>query len=136
MHYMKQRGWTNQQIAAFTGHHRDTVARVLRESLEKEPARRQRRALAAAFEVQIQQWLDERLSVQRMIELARADTAHPFTGSDVAFYNFVRPLRKARQTQTPSGRRRWRWCGLRGCLANSCKSTGVSSARCSLASRR
>ena len=40
MHYMKQRGWTNQQIAAFTGHHRDTVARVLRESPEKEPARR------------------------------------------------------------------------------------------------
>jgi len=98
MHYRKQRGWTNQQIAEFTGHHRDTVARVLRESIEKEPARRQRRALAAAFEPQIQQWLDERLSVQRMIELARADTAHPFTGSDVAFYNFVRPLRKARQT--------------------------------------
>jgi hypothetical protein len=104
MHYMKQRGWTNQQIAAFTGHHRDTVARVLRESPEKEPARRQRRdgrpagVGAAAFELQIQQWLDERLSVQRMIELARADTAHPFTGSDVAFYNFVRPLRKARQT--------------------------------------
>ena len=64
-------GLDQPAVAEFTRHHRDTVARVLRESREKEPARRQRRALAAAFEPQIQQWLDERLSVQRMIELAR-----------------------------------------------------------------
>ena len=27
--YLKKRGWSNQQIAEFTGHHRETIARVL-----------------------------------------------------------------------------------------------------------
>ncbi len=28
IYYLKQKGWSNVQIAEFTGHHRDTVARV------------------------------------------------------------------------------------------------------------
>lgn len=96
IHYLKQRGWTNIQIAEFVGHHRDTVARALREPLDKQPAPRPRRSLAAAFEEQIKVWLEQGLSVQRMIELARADSDHPYQGSDVAFYNYVRPLRRAR----------------------------------------
>ncbi len=96
IHYLKQRGWTNTQIAEFVGHHRDTVARALREPLDKQPAPRPRRSLAAAFEEQINVWLEQGLSVQRMIELARADSDHPYQGSDVAFYNYVRPLRRAR----------------------------------------
>jgi IS30 family transposase len=31
IYHLKQKGWTNVQIAEFTGHHRDTIARVLRE---------------------------------------------------------------------------------------------------------
>jgi IS30 family transposase len=35
--YLKQKGWTSVQIAEFIGHHRDTIARVLREDVEKKP---------------------------------------------------------------------------------------------------
>ncbi|GAC1559563.1 MAG: hypothetical protein NVS2B9_21040 [Myxococcales bacterium] len=97
IHYLKQRGWTNTQIAAFVGHHRDTIARVLKEPVDQRPVVRPRTPLAAPFAAQIECWLDAGLSVQRMIELARADGERPFVGSDVAFYNYVRPLREARR---------------------------------------
>ena len=96
IHYLKQKGWSNTQIGAFVGHHRDTIAKVLREPLDKESAPRERTPQAAAFKGQIEGWLDQGLSVQRMLELAHEDATHPFTGSDAAFYNYVRPLRAAR----------------------------------------
>ncbi len=96
IHYLKQKGWTNTQIGQFVGHHRDTIAKVLREPLDKEPAPRERTPQAAAFKAHIEGWLDQGLSVQRMLELAHEDAAHPFTGSDAAFYNYVRPVRAAR----------------------------------------
>ena len=37
IYYLKQKGWTNVQIAECTGHHRDTIARVLREDVDKLP---------------------------------------------------------------------------------------------------
>jgi transposase len=98
IHYLKQKGWTNTQIAEFMGHHRDTISRVLREPVDKQPVARPRESQVAAFTTQIQAWLEQGLSVQRMLELARADAEHPYQGSDVAFYVFVRPLRQARAT--------------------------------------
>ncbi len=95
IHYLRQKGWTKTQIAAFVGHHRDTIAQVLKEPVDQQPIVRPREPLAAAFAEQIERWLEEGLSVRRMVELARADAARPFTGSDVAFYNYVRPLRQA-----------------------------------------
>src|SRR5260370_34796412 len=50
---LQQKGWTNVQIAEFTGHHRDTVARVLREEVEKQPKPRNRRSAVAVFDAQI-----------------------------------------------------------------------------------
>ena len=98
IHYLKQKGWTNTQIAAFVGHHRDTITRVLREPLDRQAAPRQRTSAVAVFHDQILAWLDQRLSVQRMLELARADPDHPYTGSAPAFYVYVRPLKRARTT--------------------------------------
>lgn len=96
IHYLKQKGWTNTQIAEFVGHHRDTITRVLREPLDQPPAPRPRTARAAVFETPIQGWLDQGLSVRRMIEVARKDPDHPYQGSDVAFYVYVRALRRSR----------------------------------------
>src|SRR5690349_11543917 len=93
IYYLKQKGWTNTQIAAFVGHHRDTIARVLREPVDREPASRARPSAVAAFDAQIQTWLDQRLPVRRMLELAQEDPAHPYTGSAAAFYKYVQPLR-------------------------------------------
>ncbi len=96
IHYLHHKGWTNTQIAEFLGHHRDTIARVLREPLDQQAAPRQRQSAAAVFAPQIHAWLDQRLSVRRMLELAREDPDHPYLGSAAAFYDYVRPLRRAR----------------------------------------
>lgn len=97
IHFLKQKGWTNGQIAEFTGHHRDTIARVLKEEVDKKPQTRQRHSAAEVFQPQIERWLDEELPVIRMLEQARADAEHPFTGSETAFYDYVRKRRRARQ---------------------------------------
>ena len=86
IYYLKQKGWTNVQIAECTGHHRDTIARVLREDVDKQPKTRTRTSATAVFDAQIAEWLDKNLLVSRMLELARADVEHPYTGGETAFY--------------------------------------------------
>ena len=98
--YLKQKGWTKVQIAECTGHHRDTIARVLREEVDKQPKTRNRNSAIAVFDAQIAEWLDKNLLVSRMLELARADREHPYSGGDTAFYDYVRKVRRARK-QTP-----------------------------------
>jgi transposase len=102
IYYLKKKGWTNTQIAAFTGHHRDTIARVLREPVERRPQPRQRPSQAEVFDEPIGQWLTQGLSVTRMLELAQADPAHPYHGKPTAFFDYVRKRR--RQLQQPSPR--------------------------------
>ena len=98
IHYLHQKGWTKVEIAEFVGHHRDTITRVLREPLDQRPAPRARQSSVALFDAQIHSWLDQRLSVQRMLELARADPEHPYTGQATAFYDYVRPIKRARKS--------------------------------------
>jgi hypothetical protein len=47
IHFLKHKGWTNVQIAEFTSHHRDTIAKVLKEEVDKDkkPQTRQRESL-------------------------------------------------------------------------------------------
>lgn len=97
IYYLKQKGWTNTQIAEFSGHHRDTIAKVLKEDIDKKPAKRDRKSAASIFDEQIEGWLDKQMPVIRMLELARTDQRHPYTGSETAFYDHVRKLRRARQ---------------------------------------
>jgi len=68
IHYLKQKGWTNVQIAEFTGHHRDTVARVLREEVDKKPKTGNRSSAVAVFDAKIADWLDQGLPVTRMLD--------------------------------------------------------------------
>ena len=100
IYYLKQKGWSNVQIAEFTGHHRNTVARALREEVEKAPKARQRISTVSVYDAQIAEWLTQKVPVSRMLELARADGEHPYTGGDTAFYDYVRKVRRARK-QTP-----------------------------------
>jgi transposase len=97
IHYLKQKGWSNVQIAEFTGHHRETIAKVLKEPIDQAPKERERASAIAVFESQIQTWLNEQLPVIRMLEQARSDPDHPYQGSERAFYTYVRKLRRARQ---------------------------------------
>src|SRR5260370_17668085 len=80
IYYLKQKGWTNVQIAEFTGHHRDTIARVLREGVDKKPKKRNPSSAIAIFETQIGEWLDKNLPVSHMWEHARTDGRHTYTG--------------------------------------------------------
>lgn len=97
IYLLHQKGWTNVAIADFLGHHRDTIARVLREPLDQQAAKRQRTSSVAVFDAQIRTWLDHQLSVQRMLDLARSDPDHPYCGKDAAFYDYVRPIKHARK---------------------------------------
>src|SRR5437764_12204639 len=97
IYYLKQKGWTNVQIAEFTGHHRDTIARVLREEVAKKPKTRERTSAVAVFDAQIAEWLDQNLSVIRMLELGRGNTDHPYSGNDTACYDSVRKIRRDRK---------------------------------------
>ena len=78
IHFLKQKGWTNVQIAEFTGHHRDTIAKVLKEAVDKKPKTRQRSSAADVFRPQMSDWLDQNMPVIRMLELAREDHDHPY----------------------------------------------------------
>jgi len=97
IYYLRQKGWSNVQIAEFTGHHRDTIAKVLKEEMDQKPKKRERKSAISVFDAQIQEWLDQDLPVVRMFEKARADLDHPYTGSETAFYDYVRKVRRARQ---------------------------------------
>jgi transposase len=97
IYYLKQKGWSNVQIAEFTGHHRDTIAKVLKEPVEQRPKKRERKSSIDIFAAQISAWLEESLPVTRMLELARTDPDHPYQGSETAFYDYVRKRRRARQ---------------------------------------
>ncbi len=99
IYYLKQKGWSNSQIAKAVGCHRDTVRRALREPVDYQPEPRQRESQIAIFEEAIRGWLEQNLSVRRMLELARSHPAHPYQGGDTAFYDYVQPLRQARTLQ-------------------------------------
>src|SRR5689334_23391247 len=94
IHYLKQKGWTNTQIAQIVGHHRDTVAQVLREPLDKEPAPRDRPSAIAIYDDRIRVWIEEDVPVTRMLELARSDLKHPYKGGPTAFFDYVRKFRR------------------------------------------
>lgn len=97
IHYLHHKGWSKTEIAQFTGHHRDTITRVLKEPLDQQPAPRQRTSAIAVFAPLITTWLDQQWSVQRMLEEARQHPEHPYRGSPAAFYDYVRPLKQARK---------------------------------------
>jgi transposase len=99
IYYLKQKGWNNTQIAKAVGCHRDTVRKVLRKPVDYQPEPRRRDSQVAVFDEAIHSWLDQNLSVRRMLELARSHPEHPYQGGDSVFYDYVQPLRQARTLQ-------------------------------------
>ena len=101
IYYLHQKGWSATEIATLTGYHRETIGRVLREPIMPQVAPRQRTSMVAVFAATIESWLDQQWTVQRMIEEARQHPDHPYTGSTATFYNYVRPLKRARKGGLP-----------------------------------
>jgi transposase len=97
--YLVKRGVSQRQIAKDLGRSRATIARVLRDPVDRRPSPRRRRSQVDPYRPQIAQWLAAGLPVVRMLELARADTERPYTGSRSQFGAMVRRLREELQHQ-------------------------------------
>jgi transposase len=94
MHLLAKRGRSQRQIAAEFGRNRRTVARVLREPVERAPATRQRRSTVDPYRAQIKAGIRAGLSTVRILEIARADPERPYRGSRSHFGEIVRRIRQ------------------------------------------
>jgi len=94
MHLLAKRGKSIRQIAEELGRSPTTVARVLHEPVEQQPAARQRGSQVDPYRPRIEAWIREGLTAQRMLELARADDAQPYPGGHSVFRAYVRRVRQ------------------------------------------
>jgi transposase len=111
---LAKRGKSQRQIADELGRNRRTVARVLREPVERRPAKRYRRSKVDPYRPQIAAWLAEGLTAVRMLELAREDPARPYRGGDNVFRTMVRRIRAEQQQQHAAADVPMRFEGLPG----------------------
>ena len=78
MHLLAKRGKSQRQIAEELGRNRRTVARALREPVDRAPAKRYRRSKVDPYRPQIAAWLGAGLTAARMLALAREDPTRPY----------------------------------------------------------
>jgi len=93
IHVLVKRGKSHKQIARELGLSRKTLARALKEPVDKKPAKRHRASSVDPCQAQIRQWLQDGLSAVRMLELARADPVQPDLGGHSVFGEYVRRVR-------------------------------------------
>jgi transposase len=91
--HLAKRGKSQRQIAEELGHSRNTVARALREPVDRAPAPRRRPSRVDPYKPRIEGWLREGWTIVRMLEEVRADPADPYTGGRSAFSEAVRRIR-------------------------------------------
>ena len=68
---LKRKGWTNIAIGKELEMHRNTVARLLSEPMDKTYSREAGPTAATPYAEMIKQWLDDSVPVKRMLELVR-----------------------------------------------------------------
>src|SRR5258707_495992 len=90
MHLLAKRGKSIRQIAEELARSPTTVARVLHEPVERQPARRHRRSQVDPYRPRIEAWIREGLTAERMLELARADPERPYPGGHSVWRGYVR----------------------------------------------
>jgi transposase len=96
---LAKRGKSIRRIAEEVGRSPTTVARVLGEPVDRPPTVRRRRSQVDPYREQICQWITERLSTVRMLELVRAGPEQPYTGSRSQFGEMVRRIRHKQEQQ-------------------------------------
>jgi transposase len=99
IHLLAKRGRSIRQIAAELGRSPTTISRVLQEPVDRQPAKRYRRSKVDPYRPQIEGWLREGLTAERMLELARGDPARPYPGGQSVFRGYVRRVRLEQQQQ-------------------------------------
>ncbi len=111
-HLLSKRGKSIRRIAEELGRSPTTIAKVLKEPVDREPAPRHRQSGLDPWRPQIQGWLREGLSVVRMLELVRGDPDKPYTGSRSHFGEYVHRVRREQQQQQASADVPMRFEGL------------------------
>jgi transposase len=114
IHLLHKRGTSQRQIARELGYSRVTVARALTEPFDRPPPRRQRRSITDPYRAQMQGWVKDGLTAARMLELARADPEHPYTGGHSVFRDAVRRERLTQAQATAVAEVPVRFEGLPG----------------------
>ena len=100
MQLLHKRGKSQRQIARELGHSRMTVARALQEPVDRRPQQRRRSSIVDPYREQIERWLKEGLTAERMLELARADPAQPYRGGHSVFRGAVHRERLRQKQDT------------------------------------
>jgi len=92
--FLRKKGATITAIADDLGRDRKTVRRAVEEPADRAYSREKAASVVDVFRKEIEAWIDDRIPVKRMLEMACADPAKPFTGRKSAFYARVRAIRK------------------------------------------
>ena len=114
MHLLAKRGKSLRQIATELGHSPTTVARALRESVDRQPTKRRRRSQVDVYRADINRWLAQGLTATKMLAMVRADVERPYTGSRSVFGEVVRRVRQERTQQLAVADVPFRFEGLPG----------------------
>lgn len=91
---LAKRGNSQRRIARELGLSRTTVARVLDEPVDRQPAPRPRPSQTDPYHDRIRVWLRQGLSGVRMLELVRTDPDQPYTGGRSVFSAAVHRIRR------------------------------------------
>lgn len=94
------RGISKSEIARKMGCSRKTVGKILSEKVEKVYHRNPTGSLVDMFQDNIFGWFDQNVPVGRMLELAREDTDHPYSGGKTIVYNRVKEFRNQASRET------------------------------------
>ena len=114
IHVLAKRGKSIRQIAAELGRSPTTISRVLQEPVDRQPAKRYRRSKVDPYRPQIERWVAEGLTAERMLELARADPEQPYAGGQSVFRGYVRRVRLEQQQHQAASAVPLRFEGLPG----------------------
>lgn len=99
---MAKRGKSVRQIAEEFGHSPTTIAKVLKEPVDRKPRGRRRASKVDPYRDEIIEWIGQGLPVVRMLEKAREDPDKPYTGSRSHFGEIVRRIKLEKQQQGAS----------------------------------
>jgi hypothetical protein len=85
MKWLHKHGHSDSEIAALTGRDRHTVAQVLEEPVDQTYQRDSKGSRVDPLVGAIEQWLQQGLPTQRMLEKAREEIDPPYTGGKSVF---------------------------------------------------
>lgn len=92
--WMNKKGKSYTEIGSEVGCHRETVAKVIKEPINKKYERECSGSQLEKYREQIEKWIKSELKVNRMLEKAREELEPLYEGSRSIFYEYVGKLKR------------------------------------------